>query len=66
MDELTRSDDDPGDLFAAILGQEGTGTELEMDGSQFDRVFADGDVFAFGDLDVAVMPLDKRAPARPM
>ncbi len=66
-DELTRSDDGPEYLFAAILGQEGAGTEFEMDDGQFDRLFADGDVFAFGNLDVGVMPLGKRPPpARPM
>lgn len=31
------------------------GTAFEMDGSQFDRLFAHGDVFAIGNLDVTVM-----------
>ena len=39
------------------------GTEFEMDGSQFDRLFADGDVFAIGNLDVAVMPTPGHTPA---
>ena len=39
------------------------GTEFEMDGSQFDRLFADGDVFAIGNLDVAVMHTPGHTPA---
>ena len=39
------------------------GTEFEMDGSQFDRLFEDGDVFAIGDLDVIVMHTPGHTPA---
>jgi glyoxylase-like metal-dependent hydrolase (beta-lactamase superfamily II) len=39
------------------------GTEFEMDGSQFDRLFADGDVFAIGNLDVVVMHTPGHTPA---
>ena len=39
------------------------GTEFEMDGSQFDRLFADGDVFAIGNLDVTVMHTPGHTPA---
>ena len=34
-----------------------------MDGSQFDRLFADGDVFAIGNLDVTVMHTPGHTPA---
>jgi glyoxylase-like metal-dependent hydrolase (beta-lactamase superfamily II) len=39
------------------------GTEFEMDGSQFDRLFAHGDVFAIGNLDVTVMHTPGHTPA---
>jgi len=39
------------------------GTEFEMDGSQFDRLFADGDTFAIGNLEVAVMHTPGHTPA---
>ena len=39
-------------VFGKILN---AGTEFEMDGSQFDRLFAHGDVFAIGHLDASVM-----------
>ncbi|CUH45832.1 MBL fold metallo-hydrolase [Ruegeria atlantica] len=39
------------------------GTEFEMDGSQFDRLFKDGDCFAIGNLDVVVMHTPGHTPA---
>ena len=39
------------------------GTEFEMDGSQFDRLFSDGDCFAIGNLDVMVMHTPGHTPA---
>lgn len=39
------------------------GTEFEMDGSQFDRLFADGDTFAVGNLNIAVMHTPGHTPA---
>lgn len=39
------------------------GTEFEMDGSQFDRLFEDGDVFEIGNLDVVVMHTPGHTPA---
>lgn len=39
------------------------GTEFEMDGSQFDRLFEDGDVFEIGSLDVVVMHTPGHTPA---
>ena len=39
------------------------GTEFEMDGSQFDRLFADGDIFAVGNLNIAVMHTPGHTPA---
>lgn len=39
------------------------GTEFERDGSQFDRLFKDGDVFAIGDLAVRVMHTPGHTPA---
>ena len=39
------------------------GTEFEMDGSQFDRLFSDGDCFAIGNLDVVVMHTPGHTPA---
>jgi hypothetical protein len=39
------------------------GTAFEMDGSQFDRLFAYGDVFEIGNLDVVVMHTSGHTPA---
>ena len=39
------------------------GTEFEMDGSQFDRLFANGDVFDIGNLNVTVMHTPGHTPA---
>ena len=39
------------------------GTEFEMDGSQFDRLFKDGDRFPIGNLDVVVMHTPGHTPA---
>ena len=39
------------------------GTEFEMDGSQFDKLFKDGDCFKIGNLDVAVMHTPGHTPA---
>ena len=39
------------------------GTEFEMDGSQFDRLFADKDVFEIGNLDVSVLHTPGHTPA---
>lgn len=39
------------------------GTEFEMDGSQFDRLFDDGDCFEIGNLDVIVMHTPGHTPA---
>jgi glyoxylase-like metal-dependent hydrolase (beta-lactamase superfamily II) len=39
------------------------GTEFEMDGSQFDRLFADGDRFRIGNLDVEVWHTPGHTPA---
>jgi glyoxylase-like metal-dependent hydrolase (beta-lactamase superfamily II) len=39
------------------------GTEFEMDGSQFDRLFKDGDCFPIGNLDVVVMHTPGHTPA---
>ena len=39
------------------------GTEFEMDGSQFDRLFANGDVFDIGNLNVKVMHTPGHTPA---
>lgn len=39
------------------------GTEFEMDGSQFDRLFEDGDVFEIGNLDVTVLHTPGHTPA---
>ncbi len=48
------------EVFGKIFN---AGTEFEMDGSQFDRLFADGDVFAIGNLDVVVMHTPGHTPA---
>lgn len=39
------------------------GTEFEMDGSQFDKLFTDGDTFTIGDLPVVVMHVPGHTPA---
>ncbi|WP_298261731.1 MBL fold metallo-hydrolase [uncultured Litoreibacter sp.] len=39
------------------------GTEFEMDGSQFDQLFNEGDVFSIGGLDVEVMHTPGHTPA---
>lgn len=39
------------------------GTEFEMDGSQFDRLFADNDVFMLGTMEVRVMHTPGHTPA---
>jgi glyoxylase-like metal-dependent hydrolase (beta-lactamase superfamily II) len=38
-------------------------TDLKTDGSDFDRLFADGDRFALGDLEIAVMHVPGHTPA---
>lgn len=47
-------------VFGKIFNE---GTEFALDGSQFDRQFADGDVFKIGDLDVRVMHTPGHTPA---
>jgi len=39
------------------------GTEFQRDGSDFDRLFADGDTFKIGNLDVTVMHVPGHTPA---
>ncbi len=39
------------------------GTEFQMDGSQFDQLFADGDAFKIGSMNVAVMHTPGHTPA---
>jgi glyoxylase-like metal-dependent hydrolase (beta-lactamase superfamily II) len=39
------------------------GTEFELDGSQFDHLFADGDTFAIGNLPVTVLHVPGHTPA---
>jgi len=39
------------------------GTEFEMDGSQFDQLFDDGDTFAIGNLPVTIMHVPGHTPA---
>ncbi|OED47407.1 hypothetical protein AB838_16040 [Rhodobacteraceae bacterium (ex Bugula neritina AB1)] len=48
------------EVFGKIFN---AGTEFEMDGSQFDRLFADGDCFAIGNLDAVVMHTPGHTPA---
>ncbi len=48
------------EVFGKIFN---AGTEFEMDGSQFDRLFDDGDCFAIGNLDVVVMHTPGHTPA---
>jgi glyoxylase-like metal-dependent hydrolase (beta-lactamase superfamily II) len=48
------------DTFGKVFNE---GTEFERDGSQFDRLFADGDSFAIGQLAVHVMHTPGHTPA---
>lgn len=48
------------DTFGKVFNE---GTELERDGSQFDRLFDDGDEFNIGDLAVRVMHTPGHTPA---
>ncbi len=48
------------DEFGAVLN---TGAEFRRDGSQFDRVFADGERFSVGGLDVTVLSVPGHTPA---
>ena len=48
------------DVFGKIFN---AGTEFARDGSQFDRLFEDGDCFAIGGLDVAVLHVPGHTPA---
>ena len=48
------------EVFGKIFN---AGTEFQMDGSQFDRLFEDGDCFAIGNLDVVVMHTPGHTPA---
>lgn len=48
------------EVFGKIFN---AGTEFEMDGSQFDQLFKDGDYFSIGNLDVAVMHTPGHTPA---
>ena len=48
------------DTFGKIFN---AGTEFERDGSQFDRLFKDGDEFAIGSLPVAVLHTPGHTPA---
>lgn len=47
-------------VFGKIFNE---GTEFALDGSQFDRQFADGDVFNIGNLEVRVMHTPGHTPA---
>jgi len=47
-------------VFGKIFNE---GTEFARDGSQFDRLFADGDRFAVGDLPVVVLHVPGHTPA---
>ncbi|ASK88902.1 MBL fold metallo-hydrolase [Sphingorhabdus sp. SMR4y] len=48
------------DVFGKLFN---AGTEFQRDGSDFDRLFADGDTFKIGDLDVTVMHVPGHTPA---
>ena len=48
------------DTFGKVFNE---GTEFERDGSQFDRLFADGDTFTIGKIDVRVMHTPGHTPA---
>ena len=48
------------DVFGKLFN---AGTDFQRDGSDFDRLFADGDTFKIGDLDVTVMHVPGHTPA---
>jgi len=48
------------DVFGKIFN---AGTEFQRDGSQFDRLFSDGDTFTIGELDAYVMSTPGHTPA---
>jgi|TARA_R110000765_G_scaffold200761_1_gene306248 glyoxylase-like metal-dependent hydrolase (beta-lactamase superfamily II) len=48
------------DVFGKLFN---AGTEFQRDGSDFDRLFADGDTFKIGNLDVTVMHVPGHTPA---
>ena len=48
------------DLFGKLFN---AGTDFQRDGSDFDRLFADGDTFKIGDLDVTIMHVPGHTPA---
>jgi glyoxylase-like metal-dependent hydrolase (beta-lactamase superfamily II) len=48
------------DVFGKIFN---AGTEFQRDGSQFDRLFEDGDTFQLGDIDCRVMHTPGHTPA---
>lgn len=48
------------DVFGKLFN---AGTDFQRDGSDFDRLFADGDTFNIGDLDVTVMHVPGHTPA---
>ena len=47
-------------MFGKIFN---AGTEFQMDGSQFDQLFEDGDEFQIGNLNVSVMHTPGHTPA---
>ncbi len=48
------------DTFGKVFNE---GTEFQRDGSQFDRLFVDGDSFSFGDITVNVLHTPGHTPA---
>ncbi len=48
------------DVFGKVFNE---GTEFQRDGSQFDRLFADGDTYRIGTMDVRVMHTPGHTPA---
>jgi len=48
------------DVFGKLFN---AGTEFQRDGSDFDRLFADGDTFKIGNIDVTVMHVPGHTPA---
>jgi len=48
------------DVFGKLFN---AGTEFQRDGSDFDRLFSDGDTFKIGNLDVSVMHVPGHTPA---
>ena len=48
------------DVFGKLFN---AGTDFQRDGSDFDRLFADGDTFKIGDLDVTIMHVPGHTPA---